>query len=87
MSEEDPVITWTRPMLERFKKALAKANGKNFTFDGHEFVSGYAKYLIDYLEEKLSRIAVDDDTVLGHTDYDYDYEGPAEADADGGEKN
>ena len=50
---EDPVIAWTRPMLERFKVARTDAGGKNFTFDGHEFVSNYAKYLIEYLEAHL----------------------------------
>lgn len=70
-------------MLERFKKAHAEANGKNFTFDGHEFVSNYAKYLIEYLEPRFPAA----DALTHENDYDYDYEGPAEADADGGAKN
>jgi hypothetical protein len=56
------VISWTRPMLERFKIAYQKAkmatgpdgNGV-FKFDGSDFVLGYAKYLIEYLEDKLPR--------------------------------
>jgi len=59
MSEaDDPKlinIAWTHPMLERFKAAYAQAclnkdRTDTFYFDGHEFVIGYAKYLIEYLE-------------------------------------
>lgn len=54
----DVMINWTRPMLERFKKAYSAAlekGGKDstFVFDGHEFLVSYAKYLIEYLETKL----------------------------------
>lgn len=56
-SDDRPVIEWTRPMLARFKKAYeAVCTGDRnavFTFEGHEFVCGYAKYLIEYLEGKL----------------------------------
>lgn len=45
-----PMIAWTRPMLQRFKKAYQACQGDRFMFDGHEFVKGYAKYLIEYLE-------------------------------------
>jgi predicted GTPase len=54
----DPVISWTRPMLERFKKAYATAvtaNADTFRFDGNEFVRSYARYLIEYLEERLPK--------------------------------
>jgi len=53
------MISWTRPMLERLKKAhtQALAAGKTkddtFMFDNHEFVIIYAAYLIEYLETKL----------------------------------
>ena len=40
-------------MLIRFKRAYADCKGKNFVFDGREFVPGYAKYLIEYLEPLL----------------------------------
>lgn len=43
-------------MLERFKQAyeLAAVQGKDtFVFDNNEFVVGYAKYLIEYLESQL----------------------------------
>lgn len=43
-------------MLERFKKAYEQAvaaKADTFLFDGNEFVVGYAKYLIVFLETKL----------------------------------
>ena len=49
-------INWTLPMLKRFKKEYQKAVSNKsdlFTFDGNEFVTGYAKYLLEYLEMKL----------------------------------
>ncbi len=49
-------ITWNAPLLKRFKKAIKAAmhNKKDqFTFDGNEFVTAYAVYLAQYLEEKL----------------------------------
>lgn len=49
----NPVITWTRPMLERFKTAYANTTADLFIFDGNTFVKEYAKYLIEYLEEKI----------------------------------
>ncbi len=51
-------IKWTRPMLERFKKEYQlqhDLNHKQFTFDGNQFLVGYAKYLIEYLEEVLGK--------------------------------
>lgn len=45
-------------MLRRFKEAYKKAldnNDEAFTFDGHEFVVAYAKYLIEYLDERLEK--------------------------------
>lgn len=56
MSNEQKMISWTRPMLERFKKEYQKAvaaKTDTFIFDGNEFVVSYAKYLIEYLETKL----------------------------------
>lgn len=54
MSEQN-TVTWTRPMLARFKQAHKKANGSEFIFDGNRYVSDYAKYLIEYLEDVLPR--------------------------------
>ena len=53
--KERPVIEWTRPMLERFKKAHKKCTEKSFMFEGHEYVRDYAKYLIEYLETQLPK--------------------------------
>lgn len=56
------VINWNRPMLKRFKKAfetaeqIQKSGGSDtFIFNGNEFVVGYAKYLIQYLEKVLPK--------------------------------
>ena len=49
-------ITWTRPMLERLKAEHAKAEKfgePTFQFEGHRFVTNYAKYLIEHLEKIL----------------------------------
>lgn len=58
--ENAPSINWTYPMLRRFRVAYAKAcivnNGEmtaTFTFDGNEFVIGYAAYLIEFLNGKF----------------------------------
>lgn len=59
-TENQGTITWTRASLARLKKAHAKAvkAGKTeFTFDGHEFVVGYTKYLIQYLDEAYAALA------------------------------
>jgi hypothetical protein len=50
------MITWTRPMFERFKIAHKKAvdeKRESFMFDGNEFITNYAKYLIEYLGGKF----------------------------------
>lgn len=49
-------IEWDPPKLARFKKVYAEARDRRldtFMFDGHEFVIGYAEYLIEYLEGAL----------------------------------
>jgi len=60
MTEERKVIVWTPEMGRRFKADYAKAcltktKYDTFVFDGNEFVLGYAKYLIQYLETKWGR--------------------------------
>jgi len=58
MAAPPNAIPWDRPMLERFKSALALAPGDKhsvFTFDNNEFVKSYAKYLIEYLETILPK--------------------------------
>jgi hypothetical protein len=49
-------LTWTKDKLKRFKKVYSKAvaeNEESFFFEGNEFVTGYAKYLIEYLSPKF----------------------------------
>lgn len=49
-------ITWDHPMLIRFKARFEQAktaNESQFSFEGNEFVTDYAKYLIEYLETRL----------------------------------
>jgi hypothetical protein len=45
-------------MLERFKKAYNKAmdhsSSEIFQFEGNDFYTEYARYLIEYLEGRLS---------------------------------
>lgn len=51
-------IDWTRPMLERYKKAYSEAvvhGDDNFDFDSHTYYVGYAKYLIEYLDARLTK--------------------------------
>lgn len=46
-------IEWTKPKLERFRKAREKAvaaKKESFAFDHHVFLCDYAKYLIEYLD-------------------------------------
>jgi len=53
MNTEKTIVAWTKPMLERFRKAYTKAvadKQDEFTFEGNKFVSGYAEYLIEYLD-------------------------------------
>ena len=49
-------INWTPDMLGRFKIIYDSAvSGKHnsFVFEGNEFVTPYAKYLIEFLESKF----------------------------------
>jgi hypothetical protein len=50
---EGIMIEFNQASLKSVKKAYAKAveDGKDqFTWGGHEFVTNYAKYMIEYLE-------------------------------------
>jgi hypothetical protein len=52
----DNSIEWTRPKLEEFKQAYEAAqhaDAEAFRFEGHDIVTVYAKYLIEYLESQL----------------------------------
>jgi len=51
-------ITFNDLKLKEFKKAYefaAKNEQEVFTFENHEFLVTYAKYLIEYLEGELKR--------------------------------
>lgn len=50
------IVSWDKPSLKAFKREYEKAvrrGWKTFTFHGNEYVVGYAKYLIEYLEGVL----------------------------------
>lgn len=56
MADKQKTIVWTKPMLERLRKAYQKAvadKADTFVFDGNEFVVDYAKYLIQYLDSQF----------------------------------
>lgn len=49
-------LQFTKDLLATFKKSYELALENNleiFTFNGHEFLTSYAKYLIEYLESKF----------------------------------
>ena len=51
------MLEFDREKTEKFRKAYSlakiKQNGsKTFLFEGHEFVLDYAKYLLEYLEDR-----------------------------------
>ena len=51
------VITWDRNLLEKFRAAYTravKAGHDEFTFQDNVIVVGYAKYLIEYLDERIA---------------------------------
>jgi hypothetical protein len=51
-------INWDRAMLARFIVAYLDAVSKDqevFTFDGHDFLVSYAKYLLEYLQSQLGQ--------------------------------
>lgn len=50
------MMSFTQEKFARFKKHYASAVGRNaesFKFEGNLFLTGYAKYLIEYLETKI----------------------------------
>jgi hypothetical protein len=52
---DETLVTFTSEMLVEFKKAYSRAvevKCTRFIFDGRGYLTGYAKYLIEYLEEK-----------------------------------
>lgn len=58
MSNISQNMEFDRPKLKRLIKArdeAEKAGEKQFTFEGHEVDVGYAKYLIEYLDQRLPK--------------------------------
>ncbi len=56
----DTQIAWSREKLARFKREFKrqctnKTRCDSFVFDGNEYVLGYAKYLIEYLETTFGK--------------------------------
>ena len=59
MSEGHVMIEWDRDKLSRFRAAVLQAKARNndqFRFEGHEFVVGYAEYLIEFLDDRLAHV-------------------------------
>ena len=49
-------IIWDRTKRDEFAAAYKTAVDlelEQFTFDGHQFVTGYAKYLLQYLNQQM----------------------------------
>jgi hypothetical protein len=60
-NEDRVVIEWTRPMLDRFNIAIARAienNEDEIMFDGNKFITKYAVYLSEYLRSKFYPISM-----------------------------
>jgi hypothetical protein len=56
MNDNRPVICWTIQMRERLRKAFntaVKAQQDTFVFEGNTFVTNYAKYLLEHLDNQL----------------------------------
>lgn len=52
------MITWTKPMRERLRKAHKKAVNEyksQFEFEGNQYLTTYAKYLLEYLDMKMEK--------------------------------
>ena len=60
LTAKDPVVgvTFNRPKLEAFKQsyrvAVRKGADTVFEFEGNRYLVAYAKYMIQYLEERLA---------------------------------
>ena len=60
MSDLPAEINWTPELAREFKisylksqKRPAKTRAKMFMFKGYQFIPGYAKYLLEFLDEKF----------------------------------
>lgn len=58
---DEPIVSWDRQKLERFKGVFAEVKNKgssktdSFMFDDLEFLVGYAELLEQYLEAGLEK--------------------------------
>ncbi len=53
-----PIIEWTPDKLMKFKAAYAGAiigKHNSFEFQGNEYDTGYAKYLMEYLDDQFEK--------------------------------
>jgi hypothetical protein len=53
---KEPAISWTHKKLKSFElayKSAVKDGVDIFEFEAHDFVVGYAKYLIEHLKTQL----------------------------------
>jgi hypothetical protein len=60
---DDAIITWTPEKLSEFKDEYAKHQRDptgTFKFEDHNFVVGYARYLIQHIERKFAGSNEDD---------------------------
>jgi len=51
------IVTFDKPKLTRFKKAIKKAEAakqETFVFDGSEYLVTYAKYMAEYLTKQFA---------------------------------
>jgi hypothetical protein len=47
------MVSFDRPKLARLKKRMLENDDDVFEFEGQQYVRGYAKYLVQYLESQL----------------------------------
>jgi hypothetical protein len=55
VTHDQPTIMFDKPKAQRLQKAYdaaVKAGADQFTFEGNEFVTNYAKYLLEYLKNE-----------------------------------
>lgn len=59
MSEQKDYISFTYASFEQFKEVYRRAvdyKDNSFVFDDREFLTDYAKYVIQYLQPKFDRL-------------------------------
>lgn len=57
-SPDRKMVEWTPKMLAQLKREYSEAAAdkqETFMFNGNELVTGYAKYLIEYLDGEFKR--------------------------------